>query len=198
MNAELCPARQALTGPPLTTNSPLEKSCSGGYRRYVAARKPVALDRTIFGRNFNQLFLPLNMSARAFALEIGVGEDKISKWRKGALPVPELPTLLKMCVRFGVSIDVLLEDVNDAYTAMIKTIRVVQYETVRAEQHRVTSILPEKSEGSHESLAALPDLEPSQRHAAVAAAVELLRLLLGPAGLDAATDASQPQRRKAG
>jgi hypothetical protein len=44
-----------------------------------------------------------------------VGEERVSKWRSGRLPVPELATLLKIAMRFGVSVDALLHGVCEGY-----------------------------------------------------------------------------------
>lgn len=99
----------------------IEKSFSGGYRALVVpARNALALDRKAFGRNVARLFDDLcardpSTTARSVAAAIGVGEDKVSKWRSGSLAVPRTPTLIKIAICFGVSVDVLLDGVTDLY-----------------------------------------------------------------------------------
>lgn len=85
----------------------------------AASRMTIDLDRGAFGRNFARLFNDLKRregtTARAFAQDINVGEERVSKWRSGSLPVPELATLMKIAIRFGVSVDVLLVGVCPQY-----------------------------------------------------------------------------------
>lgn len=95
--------------------SVIEKTFSRGYREPVP-RRPTKLDQNAFARNLDALFRVLqkrspNLTAREFAADIGVGEDKISKWRRGQAPVPGVPTLVKLAARLDVLVDVLLRDV---------------------------------------------------------------------------------------
>jgi transcriptional regulator with XRE-family HTH domain len=141
----------------------------------------------------------MQWSQERFAEELGMRQPAVSKIEKSKT-LPELQTAIRIAIVLGCSLDDLLVGVDAAYDARIKTIRSVQNSTDRTEQHTIDSALPAFSEGSHESIASSSDLDTlaSRRHEAVAHAVELLRLLLGPAGLDAAVDAAQSRRRKVG
>lgn len=98
----------------------IEKVVSGGYRRrhMTPGRRRLLLDQTVFGKNFAALMQVAEergASQRDVARDIGVGEDKISKWRKGKLPVPDTATLVRIAIRFSASVDTLLDRVNPDY-----------------------------------------------------------------------------------
>lgn len=109
----------------LDATSVVEKKIFGGYRLGVATSR-APLDRAAFGVNFERLFVLLRksdgISARELARDLGVGEDRVSKWRKGGLPVPDTKTLLRMAVRFRVSVDHLLVGVDSGYDGLVGTL----------------------------------------------------------------------------
>jgi transcriptional regulator with XRE-family HTH domain len=137
----------------------------------------------------------MQWSQERFADELGMRQPAVSKIEK-AKSLPKTDTLIRLAIVLGCSVEDLLEGVDASYDAMIKTIRVVQFETVRAEQHRVNSILPENTEGSHAAHPPSADLDTLRRqhHEALAAAVALIRVLLGPAAEIAGPDAAAPRR----
>jgi transcriptional regulator with XRE-family HTH domain len=140
----------------------------------------------------------MQWSQEHFADELGMRQPAVSKLEK-ARSLPKTDTLIKLALVLGCSVEDLLEGVDAGYDAMIKTIRGVQYETVRAEQDRVNSILPEHTEGAHGASASSTDLDTLRRqhHEALAAAVALIRVLLGPAAEIASPDAAPARRRVA-
>jgi transcriptional regulator with XRE-family HTH domain len=122
----------------LTPKSHVEKVFCGGYRLGVPKRADIPLNRAAFGRNFARLFTALEAktSQRAFALDLGVGEDRVSKWLSGRLPVPDTTTLIKIAARFNVSVDVLLEGVNATYD------KIVIARTQRAYENKYDDVPP--------------------------------------------------------
>jgi len=130
--------------------SSIEKSFSSDYRKPVAPRRIDAeLDAGAFSRNFNRLFDALaaqdGVTARRFAQDINIGESEVSRWRSGSKGVPGLATMLKIAIRFGVSVDVLLAGVCPQYV----TGKTVQSYTVQNSTRVTESALPAKGERAH-------------------------------------------------
>lgn len=124
----------------------LEKSFLGGYRHPVGrARASEELDGRAFSRNFRRLLHDSmereGISARQVAQDIHVGEDQVSRWRNGTAAVPGLLSLLKIAIRFRVSVDVLLIGVHPQYDVL----KSVQKSTALKGTPVANSALPERN-----------------------------------------------------
>jgi len=142
----------------------VEKSFATDYRQDVARSSITAdLDPRAFGRNFSRLFTDLERreetTARAFAQDLNVGEERVSKWRRGSVGVPNTKTLVKIAIRFGVSVDVLLENVCSQY----ESLRIVQKSTASAKENMRQSALPAKG-GTHATTSTADLLQQIEAH----------------------------------
>jgi transcriptional regulator with XRE-family HTH domain len=97
----------------------IEKDFSAHYALGVSSKRRAwpPLDRWQFGERFDALVkaaidADAAVTARSIASDLRVGEDKISKWRKGKLSVPDPSMLAAIADRFGVSLDFVMRGVR--------------------------------------------------------------------------------------
>lgn len=74
-----------------------------------------------FGQNVKRLRLANNPPLKAYELADMIDTDPsvVSRWEKGKGGLPESPTLLRLAKKLKVTIDALLDGVDDEYTAIV-------------------------------------------------------------------------------
>ena len=151
------------------------------------------------GENVKRIRKARHWSQNEFADALGARQPAVSKIEKAAT-LPRTETLLKLANVLECSVDDLLAGVDAAYDARMQSLRSVQNSTAEESPPVRDSALPvyDHAEGMYGTLAAAAHLDTltSERHQAVALAVALLRVLLGPAAEAASPDAAQSGRRQ--
>lgn len=107
--------------------SQVDKNCAESYLATV----PISA----FGQNVKRIRLSKDppLKAKELAKSIGTDASVVSRWEQGHAGLPEGPTLIRLAKSLEVSVEQLLDGVDDDYTAFVRS------------RHGVVPLSPPKS-----------------------------------------------------